>query len=84
MTYEQYNTPEYRQCCREILKPVLSQAKEYLKNGYELSGLLGIKSSPSCDPTRGVFMEELIAMFAENEINLEVLWYLPDNKYLSP
>jgi predicted secreted protein len=79
MTYEQYNTPEYRQHCREILAPVLSQAKEYLENGYEMTGLLGIKSSPSCDPTRGIFIEELIRLFTENGINLERIWYLPNS-----
>ena len=78
MTYEQYDTPEYRKHCREILKPVLLQAEDYLKNGYEILGLLGIQSSPSCDPTRGVFMEELTAMFAEKEIPLNTRWYLPN------
>jgi predicted secreted protein len=79
MTYEEYNTPEYRRHCREILTPVLNQAIEYQKNGFEITGLLGIQNSPSCDPTRGVFMEELTAMFKENEINLETLWYLPNS-----
>jgi predicted secreted protein len=78
MTYEQYNTPEYRTHSREILKPVLQQAEEYVKNGYELVGLLGIQSSPSCDPTRGIFMEELSAMFKEKGIPLNKMWYLPN------
>lgn len=78
MTYEQYNTPEYRKHCREILAPVLEQAVEYVKNGYELAGLLGIQSSPSCDPTRGIFMEELTVMLAEKDITLKTLWYLPN------
>lgn len=78
MTYEQYNTPEYRKHCREILKTVLWQAEDYLKNGYELAGILGIQSSPSCDPTRGIFMEELTAMLAEKGIELKTLWYLPN------
>jgi predicted secreted protein len=79
MTYEQYNTTEYRKHCREILAPVLSQAIEYLANGYEMTGLLGIQSSPSCDPTRGIFIEELIALFAENRIELKTRWYLPNS-----
>lgn len=81
MTYEEYNTPGYREHCREILTPVLNQAKEYLKHDYELAGVLGIQSSPSCDPTRGrgVFMEELIDLFAENNITLKTLWYLPND-----
>lgn len=80
MTYEEYNTPEYRLHCREILQPVLHQVEEYCKNDYEISGLLGIQGSPSCDPSygRGVFMEELISMFAEKGINLKKQWYLPN------
>jgi predicted secreted protein len=81
MTYEEYNTSEYRKHCREILTPVLNQAIEYLKHDYELAGVLGIQSSPSCDPTRGrgVFMEELNDLFAENGITLKTLWYLPNS-----
>lgn len=78
MTYEQYNTPEYRKHCREILKPILFQAEDYLKNDYEIVGFLGIQSSPSCDPIRGIFMEELIELFAEKGITLKTLWYLPN------
>lgn len=81
MTYQEYNTPEYRKHCREILSPVLNQAKEYVKHGYVLAGVLGIQSSPSCDPSlgRGVFMEELTDLFAENGISLETFWYLPNS-----
>lgn len=80
MTYEEYDTPDYRKHCREILKPVLAQVKDYLRNGYELAGLLGIQSSPSCDPGRGVFMEELMLLFSQNGIELENLWYLPNSE----
>jgi predicted secreted protein len=79
MTYEQYDTPEYRKHSREILMPVLKQAEEYVNNGYELAGILGIQSSPSCDPTRGVFMEELTDMLKEKGIPLKTLWYLPNS-----
>jgi predicted secreted protein len=78
MTYEQYNTPEYRKHCREILIPILHQAQDYVNNGYEIMGLLGIQSSPSCDPIRGIFMEELRMMFTDNGITLKTLWYLPN------
>ena len=80
MTYEQYNTPEYRAHCREILKPILQQIEEYVKNDYDISGLLGIQNSPSCHPSygRGVFMEELLAMVTDEGINLKKLWYLPN------
>jgi predicted secreted protein len=78
MTYEQYNTPEYRKHCQEILQPVLQQAEDYLNNEYEIVGLLGIQSSPSCDPTRGIFIEELKSMLLEKNIELKTLWFLPN------
>jgi predicted secreted protein len=78
MTYEEYNTPEYRKHCREILDPILHQAEEYVKNGYEIVGMLGIQSSPSCDTTRGIFIEELTGMFAAKGITLHTLWHLPN------
>lgn len=78
MTYEEYDTAEYRLHCRQILQPVLDQAEDYLNNEYQLAGVLGIQSSPSCDPGRGVFMEELLALFKTKGITLETLWYLPN------
>lgn len=78
MTYEQYNTTEYRKHCQKILRPVLQQAEDYLKNGYEIVGLLGIQSSPSCDPTRGIFIEELKELFLEKDIEMSTLWFLPN------
>ncbi len=81
MTYEEYNNAEYRKHCREILKPILKQVEEFSRNGYEISGLLGIQGSPSCDlrAGRGVFMEELLAMTSEKKIHLTKLWYFPNN-----
>lgn len=78
MTYEEYNTVEYREHCREILQPVVKQMVDYRDAGYELVGALGIGTSPSCDPTRGVFMEELRRLLQEHGIDLTTWWYLPD------
>lgn len=47
-TKEQYDTPFYREHCRELIKPVLNQVKNYIENGYEIIGLFGIDGSPSC------------------------------------
>ncbi|WP_059172593.1 CD3072 family TudS-related putative desulfidase [Bacillus sp. FJAT-27445] len=80
MTYEEYDTKEYRAHCRHILEPIISQVKEYLGNGYIIEGILGIQSSPSCDQTRGVFMEEVHQLFFENGIEIKTLWYLPNNE----
>lgn len=79
MTYEEYDTLEYRHHCREILKPILKQVEEYRRHDYDTTSLLGIQSSPSCDPARGVFIEELIKLFSEKDIRLSTLWYLPNS-----
>jgi predicted secreted protein len=80
MTYEEYNTVEYRNHCRHILTPLLQQILDYQNNSFEMVGVLGIQSSPSCDPSRGVFMEVLTSMFEENAIPLDTLWYLPNSQ----
>lgn len=62
MTREEYDTPEYRAHCRHLLEPVAKQLGEYVSNGYEIIGVVGIEESPSCDVLgrRGVFMEVLL------------------------
>lgn len=45
---EQFDTPHYREICRELFQPYLEQIKEYIANGYEIIGLIGIEGSPSC------------------------------------
>lgn len=61
MTYEEYNTFDYKMHCIHILKPFSMQLKHYLKNDYEILGVLGIEQSPSCDIQKdhGVFMKVL-------------------------
>lgn len=45
---DQYNNPFYRNHCRKLLKPVVDQLCDYAEQDYILSGILGIKGSPSC------------------------------------
>jgi predicted secreted protein len=47
-TKEQYDTPYYRKHCRELFKSTLEQIKNYMDNGYDIIGILGINGSPSC------------------------------------
>lgn len=79
MTYEQYDHSKYRDHCRKILIPTMEQLEEYKRCGYEITGVLGIQSSPSCDPSRGVFMEELQKLFDEYDIPIEKNWFLPND-----
>lgn len=78
ITYDEYDNEEYRSHCHNILKPIIEQILEYRRCGYEITGVLGIQSSPSCDLTRGVFMEELQRLFHQHQIPLENQWYLPN------
>jgi len=45
---EQFDTPHYRNLCRELFQPYLEQIKDYLANNYEIIGLVGIEGSPTC------------------------------------
>lgn len=78
MTYEQYNNEPYREHCRKILRPVIEQILEYVHCGFEITGILGIKSSPSCDHSRGVFMEELRELLLKNNLPVGTQWFLPN------
>ena len=78
MTYEEYDNEAYRIHCKKILKPVIEQLVEYKRCGYDITGILGIQSSPSCDMTRGVFMEELKKLLKEKQIGIETQWFLPN------
>ncbi|MDF1508467.1 hypothetical protein PZE06_09730 [Robertmurraya sp. DFI.2.37] len=80
MTYEEYNNEEYRTHCRKILLPIIEQLEEYKFAGYEIIGSLAIQSSPSCDPTRGVYMEELYKLLKKHHIHLHTQWYLPNDE----
>jgi predicted secreted protein len=51
MTKEQYDHPNFRAHCREILKYPLVQLKALAQAGYELVGILGMDGSPNCGVT---------------------------------
>jgi predicted secreted protein len=73
LTKEEYDTPDYRVHCRELAAEPIKQIREYIRQGYEIVGLLGIEESPSCDTLRkrGVFMEELLSLLAAESIELK-------------
>lgn len=45
---EQYDTPYFRKHIKKLLQPILDQLLDYHKNGYELSGCIGVDGSPTC------------------------------------
>ena len=52
MTREQYDVPCYRKHCRSLLEDVVEQMEDYLRNGYEVLGIVGVDGSPSCGVDR--------------------------------
>jgi predicted secreted protein len=77
MTREQYDTPVYRRHCRTLLQPVVEQLEVYQVHGYSIVGGMGIANSPSCDPGRGVFMEEFQTMVRERGVAVDFWWQIP-------
>ncbi|SKA75785.1 Predicted secreted protein [Caloramator quimbayensis] len=45
---EQFDTPYFRNHCKEIFMPYLNQIRHYIKNDYRIDGIIGIDGSPSC------------------------------------
>lgn len=75
MTKEEYDTKEFRNLCKDISKDTVAIIKEYLDNGYNIVGLVGINDSPTCNITgnKGILMEELLASCKEANIELNTI-----------
>ena len=48
---EQFDNPGFRAHCRRIASEVAEVVEEYLRNGYEVLGFVGVNGSPSCGVT---------------------------------
>lgn len=48
MVKEQYDNPHYRDVCRTLLEPTLTQIKAYHQAGYRILAVIGVDGSPSC------------------------------------
>ncbi|WP_300276290.1 CD3072 family TudS-related putative desulfidase [Peptacetobacter sp.] len=45
---DQFDTPYFRNTCKKELETYILQIEEYINNGYNIIGILGIDGSPSC------------------------------------
>lgn len=48
MTREQYDHPNFRSHCREILKHPVNQIETLFQTNYEITGVFGMDGSPNC------------------------------------
>ncbi|WP_353095075.1 CD3072 family TudS-related putative desulfidase [Tissierella praeacuta] len=71
----EYDTVDFRTLCKDISKDAINMMKEYLENGYEIVGLIGINNSPTCSirTTKGILMEELLSLVEKEKIHLNTL-----------
>lgn len=60
MTKDEYDSEDYRKLNRKLASDAVKEMKEYLSNGCEIAGIIGINESPTCgiEGEPGIFMEE--------------------------
>ena len=60
---DHYDTPEYRELCRNAALRVAEEVAEYVSNDYTIAGVVGVEGSPSCAASNlGIFMQELMVV----------------------
>lgn len=75
MTKGQYDTPSFRSLTQGIAAATVKIMEEYLRNDYVVLGILGINQSPTCslNDDKGIYMEELLYLLANQGIKLPLL-----------
>lgn len=79
---EAYDTPEYREHCRELAEKI-AETVEIYNTHFDVFGLISVGGSPSCGFQRthvkgehaqepGIFMEELQKVFKEKNIRIAI------------
>jgi len=90
-----YDTPEFRELCKEIAEWVVKRVHELEEGGIHILGLVGVEGSPSCGVRwthrgrgkgerargAGVFIEELRAILRRDNIPLEIFGLPETEKY---
>lgn len=75
MGYDDYDTPEHRALCEDILSGTIAMVKAHHEVGDKILGVIGIHESPNCSITekRGIFMEVLFKRLSEEGFDLDYL-----------
>lgn len=75
MTKEEYDTEEYRKVCKNISIDTIDMMKEYIENGYEIVGLIGVNESPTCSirNSEGIFIEEMLELMNKSNLDIKLL-----------
>jgi predicted secreted protein len=75
ITKAQYDTEDFRNINKIIAIDTVNIIKEYINNGYEVLGIIGINESPTCslNGEKGILMEELINILKHENIKLSLI-----------
>ena len=75
MTNEGYDTEEYRKLCKNISIDTIGIMEEYIENGYEIAGLIGVNESPTCSirNSKGIFIEEMLELMNKSNLDIKLL-----------
>ena len=66
---EHYDTPEYRELCRDAALRVSRDVADYVTGDYEILAVVGVEGSPSCAVgTPGIFIQELMVALEHHDI----------------
>jgi len=57
---EQLNNPGFNEYCKRLSQKIRNIVSEYLRNDYDVIGVIGIKGSPSCGVTESGSSEDWI------------------------
>lgn len=82
MTKDEYDTHAFRSLCSDIALDTIGIIEEYIENGYEIVGLIGINRSPTCSirGSRGILMEELLSSIDNHNIEINLIDVIEDYK----
>ncbi|MCT4594220.1 MAG: hypothetical protein N4A57_08135 [Anaeromicrobium sp.] len=75
MSKKEYDTNEYRILCKGLAKDLVYTIKNYMENGYNIIGIIGINKSPTCGirGDMGIFFEELFDILNKYEIEMNYM-----------
>lgn len=94
MTKEALDTKNYRVYCQKLSTNLLSSVEKYLKESYNVIGILGVEFSPSCGvhqiengrkntPGKGILIEELEKQMQKKNFQVPVIGINMNNAYSS-
>ena len=68
----------YRIHCRNIIKPLVEHLNTLDAIYGNSVGTIGLQGSSTCDTINGVLMNEIHKQLINNQISIDIEWYIPN------